>query len=102
MSLNLPRLCLHSCGGPSKKNWRLQDSKGLQVHHQQSVSQRAMPVDSSKDFRESRDHRDVLRFIYQTTAKGRGKSFPDWMQSWRSCLQESSGVQANSTEGTLT
>ena len=53
------------------------------------------------DARATRDHRDVLRFIYQTTAKGQGKSFQDWKQSWRLCLQESSSVQANSLEGTL-
>lgn len=49
--------------------------------------------------KDARDQRDVLRFIYQTTAKGQGKSFQDWKQSWRLCLQESSDVQANSKEG---
>ena len=50
---------------------------------------------------QSRDHRDILRFMYQTTAKGQGKSFQDWMQSWRQCKQHSVGVDANSPEGTL-
>ena len=52
-------------------------------------------------YTERRDRRDVLRFIYQTTSKGRGKSYQDWVQSWRQCQQESLGVQANSTEGAL-
>lgn len=55
--------------------------------------------DMSSQGKEARDQRDVLRFIYQTTAKGQGKSFQDWKQSWRLCLQESCDVQANSTEG---
>lgn len=54
-----------------------------------------------RDQRDTRDHRDILRFIYQTTAKGRGKSFQEWMSSWRVCLHESARVQANSTDGTL-
>ena len=49
----------------------------------------------------SRDQRDILRFMYQTTAKGKGKTYQDWVQSWRQCKQLSVGVDANATEGTL-
>ena len=52
--------------------------------------------------RNTRDQRDQLRFMYQTTAKGRGKSYQDWVQSWRQCRQYSVGVDANCLEGPLT
>ena len=49
--------------------------------------------------RQTREARDTLRFIYQTTAKGQGKSYQDWMASWKQCRTLSVGVQANSLEG---
>lgn len=45
--------------------------------------------------------RDLLRFIYQTTAKGRGKGFADWQEEWKQCAKLSKHVQANSKEGNL-
>ena len=45
------------------------------------------------------DKRELLRFMYQTTAKGNGKSFQDWLAAWRQCMSLSSRVSANSLEG---
>lgn len=45
--------------------------------------------------------RDLLRFVYQTTAKGRGKGFADWQEEWKQCAKLSKHVQANSKEGNL-
>ena len=52
---------------------------------------------------ESRDHdtRDLLRFMYQTSSKGRGKSFQDWQEEWKQCMLLSKTVLANSKEGFL-
>ena len=49
-----------------------------------------------------RDPRDVLRFLYQTGAKGHGKSYQQWFESWKQCMLLSRGVTANSMEGPLT
>ena len=46
-----------------------------------------------------RDQRDILRFMYQTSAKGSGKSYQDWMSAWRQCKTLSASVNANSMEG---
>ncbi len=47
----------------------------------------------------AQEHRDLLRFMYQTSAKGRGKSFQTWNDQWKSCMARSQHVQANSVEG---
>ena len=49
--------------------------------------------------KQSRDNRDLLRFIYQTTAKGHGKGFPDWLASWKQCRLASVNCDANCLEG---
>ena len=49
-----------------------------------------------------RDPRDVLRFLYQTGAKGHGKSYQQWFEAWKQCMLLSRGVTANSREGALT
>lgn len=53
------------------------------------------------DDRQPRDHRDLLRFMFQTSVKGQGKSFQDWLGTWRLSLRNSEHVQANSLEGVL-
>ena len=55
---------------------------------------------SSND-RQTRDQRDILRFMYQTSAKGKGKGYQDWLNSWRQCRATSVNVMANSLEGVL-
>ena len=47
----------------------------------------------------AQEHRDLLRFMYQTSAKGRGKSFQTWNDQWKACMARSQHVQANSVEG---
>ena len=49
--------------------------------------------------KQSRENRDLLRFIYQTTAKGHGKGFPDWLTSWKQCRVASVNCDANCLEG---
>jgi len=48
-----------------------------------------------------RDTRDLLRFLYQASSKGRGKSFQQWQEEWKQCMILSKGVLANSREGFL-
>ena len=49
----------------------------------------------------SRENRDLLRFMFQTTAKGGGKGFQDWLESWKQCKQASVNCDANSEEGAM-
>eukprot|EP00435_Cladocopium_sp_Y103_P039154 s2367_g10.t1 len=49
--------------------------------------------------KQSRNNRDLLRFMYQTTAKGKGKGFPDWLASWKQCRLASVNCDANYLEG---
>lgn len=49
--------------------------------------------------KQSRENRDLLRFIYQTTAKGHGKGFPDWLTSWKQCRVASVNCDASCLEG---
>ena len=58
----------------------------------------AMPPASKQPMSQD-DKRELLRFMYQTTAKGNGKSFQDWLAAWRQCMSLSSRVSANSLEG---
>ena len=51
--------------------------------------------------RQTRDQRDILRFMYQTQAKGQGKGYQDWLNSWRQCRTNSVNITANSAEGAL-
>ena len=48
-----------------------------------------------------REPRDLLRFMFQTSAKGKGKSFQHWQEDWKQCMLLSKGVNANSKEGFL-
>lgn len=51
--------------------------------------------------RQTRDQREILRFMYQTSAKGNGKGYQDWLNAWRQCKSFSVNVNANSLEGAL-
>lgn len=53
-------------------------------------------MDSSS---QTREQRDLLRFMYQTSCKGCGKSYQDWIQAWKQCRLLSVNVTANSLEG---
>eukprot|EP00438_Fugacium_kawagutii_P031804 Skav203275 [mRNA] locus=scaffold324:69997:74020:- [translate_table: standard] len=43
---------------------------------------------SAKPFSQD-DKRELLRFMYQTSAKGTGKSYQDWLAEWRRCMAHS-------------
>ena len=47
----------------------------------------------------TRDHRDLLRFMYQTSAKGKGKTYHQWSEEWKSSMAKSRTVHANALEG---
>ena len=48
-----------------------------------------------------RQGRDLLRFMYQTSAKGGGKSYQEWVAQWKNCMDRSKSVDANFYEGYL-
>lgn len=47
----------------------------------------------------TREHRDLLRFMYQVTAKGGGKSYHQWSEEWKGAMTRSRTVHANACEG---
>ena len=56
-------------------------------------------VPSGFDPQQTRDHRDILRFMYQVSAKGRGKTFQEWTRQWREARRMSERTMANAKEG---
>ena len=48
---------------------------------------------------QGREYRDLLRFFYQTSQKGKGKSYQDWYEAWKQAMQLSTSVAANALEG---
>ena len=56
-------------------------------------------VPSGFDPQQTRDHRGILRFMYQVSAKGRGKTFQEWTRQWREARRMSERTMANAKEG---
>ena len=83
-------------GGWQDAGWQGSSSGGWQVAGE-DVQWRDVPC--GFDPQQTRDHRDILRFMYQVSAKGKGKSFPEWTRQWREARRASERCKSNAREG---